>query len=669
MTAPETPQNQNNSSHSSGSADPCSSTASTTPCSGVRRKAIPTQNVDKETRNGTKKKVRPNGCFLKSPIQEYYQLWNLSNNSSGSEDPEINAIVNFHRPLERSSNKAQKNSIEGFSFDLIDTDEQDFGSDNLISGIDFIELCELDGKRSKNENRSKGLEELPPLSTSQMDDCEIVPEDTITPSKLLLRKTLKSHGEELGATAVSALEETTAEEFIEPVIKPHRPLSRTLSNRESRSYNNGDAEILNLGESSNMNVRRSPPLSGNSTRSASPLESPIPTKPLLRPQPRPLTRVGLICPPTPTHHARKLRSSSLYSTTEPVQVQEIRHADIITLRQDPGTSEIQSESSIQNQMPATEDDVDSPIRHISSTRLPSIPERALASRGILAEDESLPPAWEARMDSHGRIFYIDHTSRTTTWQRPTSSSGMNPPGCDQHRQQLDRRYQSIRRTIYSRSRSPPRNEGIPAQIQSSETHPALPMICRPDFYSMLHTNQEAIVIYNRNSALKHMISRIRRDPTCFSRYEHNRDLVALVNCFAILNQDLPSGWETKLESGSGKQFFIDHMHRKTSFMDPRLPIECLRTRGRQQQDMAPVPPPRPPALPRLHVGSPEVPVAYNDKVVAFLRQPNILEILRERHGSATSSRSLREKINAIRVEGSTALERLGHDLQLTILLR
>lgn len=58
---------------------------------------------------------------------------------------------------------------------------------------------------------------------------------------------------------------------------------------------------------------------------------------------------------------------------------------------------------------------------------------------------------------------------------------------------------------------------------------------------------------------------------------------------------------------------------------------------------------------------------FFQKVVAFLRQPNIFEILKERHTS--SSRGLREKINAIRVEGTTALERLGHDLQLTLLLR
>lgn len=60
---------------------------------------------------------------------------------------------------------------------------------------------------------------------------------------------------------------------------------------------------------------------------------------------------------------------------------------------------------------------------------------------------------------------------------------------------------------------------------------------------------------------------------------------------------------------------------------------------------------------------------YHLKVIAFLRQPNIFEILRERQGQSTISRSLREKINILRVEGVSALERLGHDLQLTILLR
>lgn len=28
--------------------------------------------------------------------------------------------------------------------------------------------------------------------------------------------------------------------------------------------------------------------------------------------------------------------------------------------------------------------------------------------------------WERRVDNRGRVYYVDHNSRTTTWQRPTT---------------------------------------------------------------------------------------------------------------------------------------------------------------------------------------------------------------------------------------------------------
>lgn len=527
-------------------------------------------------------------------------------------------------------------------------------------------------------------------------------------------------------------------------LKPHKPLTRQLSNgnttRNTSSLDNPGCSSSNLRNNANGDEanghfalcrkpslrsprQRSPP-SGSSTRSASPLDhttyspegaaSPlIQYNKIMRPQPRMLARVGennmnnpLICPPTPTHHARRLRSLSV--TLGPPELrsrdifspESVTSPDVIPLPKPVDylrTSEIRESG---------EGDEASPNRtHISSTRLPSIPERA---RAAVTEDDSLPSAWEARMDSHGRIFYIDHTTRSTSWQRP-GGTGILGTGREQHRQQLDRRYQSIRRTICDRRNDPnssqtasPRLDGTDSSVRSPENsfeqqfHPAIKMLCRPDFYSKLHTNEEALTVYNRNAALKHMVLKIRRDINCFDRYQYNKDLVALVNCFALIERDLPSGWESKLDS-TGKQFFIDHTNRKTSFMDPRLPIDCPRIRhaqNEQQFDVAPMPPPRPAVMPRPPNGSPEIPIAYNDKVnytrsncfiiylidinlffvfvfqvVAFLRQPNILEILKERHGQSAVSRSLREKINAVRVEGTSALERLGHDLQLTILLR
>ncbi|XP_075237322.1 hecw ubiquitin protein ligase isoform X2 [Lycorma delicatula] len=294
-----------------------------------------------------------------------------------------------------------------------------------------------------------------------------------------------------------------------------------------------------------------------------------------------------------------------------------------------------------------------PLRHITTSRLPSIPERTVRNEhrlDIAPDEESLPPYWEARIDSHGRIFYIDHVNRMTTWQRPTHSSvsRVRPLANELQRQQLDRRYQSIRRTITSRRMETEDNNsdhsnGL-ATSQTTSTNctdvitnaPAVKFLARPDFFSILHMNQDALALYNRNGSLKHMVSKIRRDPSTFERYQHNRDLVALVNLFADSIRDLPRGWETKFDR-NGK---------------------------------APVPPPRPPAPGTSGISSRtlEIPTAYNDKVVAFLRQPNIIDILKERHAPLGSNQALRDKVNAVRVEGTSALDRLSHDIDLTILL-
>ncbi len=56
---------------------------------------------------------------------------------------------------------------------------------------------------------------------------------------------------------------------------------------------------------------------------------------------------------------------------------------------------------------------------------------------------SLPGTdWEARIDSHGRVFYVDHVNRSTTWQRPSHAakcSGIRRSGSIHQMEQLNRR--------------------------------------------------------------------------------------------------------------------------------------------------------------------------------------------------------------------------------------
>uniref|UniRef100_A0A671YHX5 HECT-type E3 ubiquitin transferase n=1 Tax=Sparus aurata TaxID=8175 RepID=A0A671YHX5_SPAAU len=314
-----------------------------------------------------------------------------------------------------------------------------------------------------------------------------------------------------------------------------------------------------------------------------------------------------------------------------------------------------------------------------------------------ATDPALPPNWEARIDSHGRVFYVDHVNRTTTWQRPSHSGkchhGIPRSGSTQQMEQLNRRYQNIQRTMATEEdgpSSPVNHQKINHLLQS----PAVKFITHPEFFTVLHSNYAAYRMFTSSSCVKHMILKVRRDARNFERYQHNRDLVVFLNKFADTQLELPRGWEIKTDP-QGKSFFVDHNSRATTFIDPRIPLQNGRlpghlahrqhlqrlrsysageasdvSRSRGASLMA-----RPgnslvAAIRSQHHPDPQQLSApsYNDKIVAFLRQPNIFDMLQERQPSLSRNHALREKIHYIRTEGTQGVEKLSCDADLVILL-
>uniref|UniRef100_A0A8C1XPI0 HECT-type E3 ubiquitin transferase n=1 Tax=Cyprinus carpio TaxID=7962 RepID=A0A8C1XPI0_CYPCA len=319
-------------------------------------------------------------------------------------------------------------------------------------------------------------------------------------------------------------------------------------------------------------------------------------------------------------------------------------------------------------------------------------------------DEPLPPNWEARIDSHGRIFFVDHVNRTTTWQRPTgppAPQGLTRSSSILQMEQLNRRYQSIRRTMTSerseeqRVDEPPSEETelLPHSIGGKDSFmgqansrsrlalllqsPGAKFLSSPDFFSVLHSNPSAYRMFTSNTCLKHMISKVRRDVQHFERYQHNRDLVNFLNLFSNKQLELPRGWEMKHDH-TGKPFFVDHNCRATTFIDPRLPLQNSRSSGllahrqhlsRQRSHSAgEVRTLYTVQISVIHIHCHKFLNAYNEKIVAFLRQPNIFEILQERQPELVRNHSLREKVQFIRNEGSTGLARLSSDADLVMLL-
>ncbi|XP_056220373.1 E3 ubiquitin-protein ligase HECW1 isoform X3 [Seriola aureovittata] len=326
--------------------------------------------------------------------------------------------------------------------------------------------------------------------------------------------------------------------------------------------------------------------------------------------------------------------------------------------------------------------------------------------------------WEARIDSHGRVFYVDHVNRTTTWQRPSHGGkcnhGIPRSGSTQQMEQLNRRYQSIQRTMATEeegggprlersSSTETDSEPAPTGPASPVSHqkishllqsPAVKFITHPEFFTVLHSNYAAYRMFTSSSCVKHMILKVRRDARNFERYQHNRDLVVFLNKFADTQLELPRGWEIKTDP-QGKSFFVDHNSRATTFIDPRIPLQNGRlpghlahrqhlqrlrsysageasdvSRSRGASLMA-----RPgnslvAAIRSQHHGDSQQGNApsYNDKIVAFLRQPNIFDMLQERQPSLSRNHALREKIHYIRTEGTQGVEKLSCDADLVILL-
>ncbi|KAL7887581.1 hypothetical protein AOLI_G00053020 [Acnodon oligacanthus] len=359
-----------------------------------------------------------------------------------------------------------------------------------------------------------------------------------------------------------------------------------------------------------------------------------------------------------------------------------------------------------------------PYSHHSVRQLPALQANPSHYPSV---DESLPPNWEARIDSHGRVFYVDHVNRTTTWQRPSHAAkcpGMHRSSSIQQMEQLNRRYQNVQRTIATEEDSsgrrlegsgstetesdlPPqptdlRREGSSSPLSSQKVTlllqcPAVKFVTHPEFFTVLHANYGAYRMFTNSTCLKHMILKIRRDARNFERYQHNRDLVTFLNKFADTQLELPRGWEIKTDP-QGKSFFVDHNSRATTFIDPRIPFQngrlpnhlthrqhLQRLRSYSAGEASDVSRSRGASLMgrpgnslvaaiRSQYQHDSVPLAYNEKIVAFLRQPNILEMLQERQPSLAHNHTLREKIHYIRTEGPQGVEKLSCDADVVMLL-
>ncbi|XP_058499152.1 itchy E3 ubiquitin protein ligase b [Solea solea] len=153
--------------------------------------------------------------------------------------------------------------------------------------------------------------------------------------------------------------------------------------------------------------------------------------------------------------------------------------------------------------------------------------------------EPLPPGWERRVDQMGRVYFVDHITRTTTWQRPTMETVRNYEQWQHQRSQLQGAMQQFnQRFIF----------GLQDQVSANQNKEYDPLGPLPHGWEK-RTDSNGRVYFVHH-------------PTRSTQWEDPRTQ-------GLLNEKpLPEGWEMRF-TVDGIPYFVDHNRRTTTYIDPR----------------------------------------------------------------------------------------------------
>ncbi|XP_055844663.1 E3 ubiquitin-protein ligase Nedd-4 isoform X6 [Episyrphus balteatus] len=192
--------------------------------------------------------------------------------------------------------------------------------------------------------------------------------------------------------------------------------------------------------------------------------------------------------------------------------------------------------------------------------------------------EPLPQGWEERQDANGRTYYVNHTARTTQWNRPllsaTNSISADAAASDFQRRfhisvddseaqrnptedvdQADSGNRSENSASSTRRNSVEDNTAVGDQTTTNNDEESLPpqwsMQVAPNGRTFFidHVARKTTWIDPRNGRASPMPNQTRRVEDDLG--------------------PLPEGWEERVHT-DGRVFYIDHNTRTTQWEDPRL---------------------------------------------------------------------------------------------------
>lgn len=193
----------------------------------------------------------------------------------------------------------------------------------------------------------------------------------------------------------------------------------------------------------------------------------------------------------------------------------------------------------------------------------------------------LPAGWERREDNLGRTYYVDHNTRSTTWNRPsTNYNERDQRSAMEANMQMERRAHQNR--MLPEDRTGANSPGLPDQQGSTPSNSnAVSMMATgattagtgelPAGWEQRHTPEGRAYFVDHNTRTTTWV-----DPRRQQYIRMYGPQNAGANNATIQQQPvsqlgpLPSGWEMRL-TNTARVYFVDHNTKTTTWDDPRLP--------------------------------------------------------------------------------------------------
>ncbi|KAF4576917.1 hypothetical protein EYR36_004901 [Pleurotus pulmonarius] len=215
----------------------------------------------------------------------------------------------------------------------------------------------------------------------------------------------------------------------------------------------------------------------------------------------------------------------------------------------------------------------SSLRPYSTINAPSMPTPSIEN------DDPMPPGFERRLDPHGRPYYVDHNTRTTSWRSPnaTTTYHQSPP-LSTLSSPVSTSNIPNRAVSAAVSNPPPRTQSTISVPTASSTASEIPL---PAGWEERATPEGRPYFVDHRTRATTWVDPRRQQLALRQQQQSTAALPSQVPNPQL--GPLPSGWEMRITSAE-RIYFVDHNTRTTSWDDPRLPSQVDESAPKYKRD-------------------------------------------------------------------------------------